>query len=120
MQLLSRLVHAGGDVYSSLEDTGYVAVGGCVPAVGIGGYILGGGYSMLSRAYGGLACDKAMSFTMVTADGDKVVTASAKENEDLFWALKGGGGGNFGIIVDVTLEVCPQPNQFICTVKTDS
>ena len=104
-----------GDVYSSLEDTGYVAVGGCVPAVGIGGYILGGGYSMLSRAYGGLACDKAMSFTMVTADGDKVVTASAKENEDLFWALKGGGGGNFGIIVDVTLEVCPQPNQFIWT-----
>ena len=102
-----------GDVYSALDDTGYVAVGGCVPAVGIGGYILGGGYSMLSRGHGGLACDKAKSFTMVTADAGKVVKASAEENQDLFWALKGGGGGNFGIVVDVTLEVCPRPNQFI-------
>lgn len=102
-----------GDVYSALDDTSFVAVGGCVPVVGIGGYILGGGYSMLSRAYGGLACDKAVSFSMVTADGNKVVKASAEENQDLFWALKGGGGGNFGILVDVTLEVCPRPNQFI-------
>jgi len=104
-----------GDVYSALDNTNYVAVGGCVPVVGIGGYILGGGYSMLSRAYGGLACDKAMSFTMVTADGSKVVKASATENQDLFWALKGGGGGNFGVLVDVTLEVCPRPNTFIWT-----
>ena len=110
------IVQAGaswGDVYSVLDDTGYVAVGGCVPAVGIGGYILGGGYSMLSRAYGGLACDKAVSFTMVTADGNEVVKASSTENGDLFWALKGGGGGNFGVLVDVTLEVCPRPSQFI-------
>lgn len=104
-----------GDVYSALDDTSYVAVGGCVPAVGIGGYILGGGYSMLSRGYGGLACDKALSFTMVTADGNKLVKASAEENKDLFWALKGGGGSNFGILVDVTLEVCPRPKQFIWT-----
>ena len=104
-----------GDVYSVLDDTGFVAVGGCVPAVGIGGYILGGGYSMLSRVYGGLACDKALSFTMVTADGSKVLTVSAEENEDLFWALKGGGGGNFGVLVDVSLEVCPRPKQFIWT-----
>lgn len=102
-----------GDVYSALDDTGYVAVGGCVPAVGVGGYILGGGYSMLSRGYGGLACDKALSFTMVTADGREVIKASDTENQDLFWALKGGGGGNFGVLVDVTLEVCPRPEQFI-------
>lgn len=102
-----------GDVYAALDKTNYVAVGGCVPAVGIGGYILGGGYSMLSRGYGGLACDKAVSFTMVTADGSKLVKASPMENQDLFWALKGGGGGNFGVLVDVTLEVCPRPNQFI-------
>lgn len=102
-----------GDVYSALDDTEYVAVGGCFPAVGIGGYILGGGYSMLSRGYGGLACDKAICFTMVTADGSSIVKASAEENQDLFWALKGGGGGNFGILVDVTLKVCPRPKQFI-------
>jgi UDP-N-acetylenolpyruvoylglucosamine reductase len=104
-----------GDVYKALENTNYVAVGGCVPAVGIGGYILGGGYSMLSRAYGGLACDMAEEFTMVTADGDQVVKVSKDKNKDLFWALKGGGGGNFGVLVDVTLKLSPRPKQFIWT-----
>ena len=107
-----------GDVYAAMEDTEYVAVGGCVPAVGIGGYILGGGYSMLSRAYGGLACDKAVEFTMVTADGDRIVKASQEENGDLFWALRGGGGGNFGVLVDVTLEVCARPKEFVWTRLT--
>ena len=102
-----------GDVYAALERTDYVAVGGCVPAVGVGGYILGGGYSMLSRAYGGLACDKAKEFTMVTADGSKIVKASEEENKDLFWALKGGGGGNFGVLVDVTLKLSARPKQFV-------
>ena len=102
-----------GDVYSAVDQTSYVAVGGCVPCVGIGGYILGGGYSMLSRGYGGLACDKALAFTMVTADGKDLVKASATENQDLFWALKGCGGGNFGVLVDVTLELSQRPNQFI-------
>ena len=102
-----------GNVYSALDNSNYVAVGGCVPAVGIGGYILGGGYSMLSRACGGLACDKAVSYTMVTASGKDVVNASDTENQDLFWALKGGGGGNFGVLVDVTLKVCPRPHKFI-------
>jgi len=102
-----------GDVYGALETYSYVAVGGCVPVVGIGGYILGGGYSMLSRANGGLGCDKAVSFTMITADGGQVVTASSTCNNDLFWAMKGGGGGNFGILVDVTLKVVPSPKEFI-------
>lgn len=102
-----------GDVYSTLDNTGYVAVGGCVPAVGISGYIQGGGYSMLSRAYGGLACDKAVSFTMVTVDGKEAVRASADENKDLFWALRGGGGGNFGVITDIMLQVCPRPHEFV-------
>ena len=104
-----------GDVYKALENTNYVAVGGCVPAVGIGGYILGGGYSMLSRAYGGLACDKVEEFTMVTADGNQVVKVSKDKNEDLFWALKGGGGGNFGVLVDITLKLSPRPKKFIWT-----
>ena len=69
----------------------YMAVGGCVPAVGIGGYIQGGGYSMLSRAYGGLACDNVLEFTMVTVDGERIIKASNLENQDLYWALKGGG-----------------------------
>ena len=88
-----------GDVYSAVDNSGYIVVGGCVPAMGIGGYILGGGYSMLSR--GRLACDSAISFTMVTADGEEVVEATTTVNEDLFWGLRGGGGGNFSVLVDV-------------------
>ena len=101
-----------GDVYSAVDGSGYVVVGGCVPAVGIGGYILGGGYSMLSRGNGGLACDNVESYTMVTADGEEVVKTSDEVNQDLFWALRGGGGGNFGVLIDVTLQLCESPRQF--------
>lgn len=54
-------------------------------------FLVGGVYSMLSR--GRLACDNAISFTMVTADGEEVVEATTTVNEDLFWGLRGGGGG---------------------------
>lgn len=89
-----------------LDDISYVVVGGCVFVVGIGGYIFGGGYSMLLCGYGGLVCDKVMFFIMVIVDGSNFVKVLAEENEDFFWVLKGGGGGNFGILVDVILEVC--------------
>ena len=101
-----------GNVYGAVDKSGYVAIGGCVPAVGIGGYILGGGYSILSRAYGGLACDNVLEYTMVTADGERIVKANGSENQDLFWALKGGGGGNFGVLVDVTLKLFKSPKKF--------
>jgi len=67
---------------------------------------------MLSRANGGLSCDSAVSYTMVTADGKDVVTANEMVNQDLFWALRGGGGGNFGVLVDVTLRLHTSPRQF--------
>ena len=102
-----------GDVYSAVDKSEYVVVGGCVPAVGIGGYILGGGYSLLSRGHGGLACDRAEAFTMVTADGNAIVRATNDENPDLFWALRGGGGGNFGALIDVKLRLMPKPNYFV-------
>lgn len=95
-----------GDVYFVFDDIDYVVVGGCVLVVGIGGYIFGGGYSMLFCVYGGLVCDKVLLFIMVKVDGSKVVRVFVKENEDFFWVLKGGGGGNFGVMVDVILEVC--------------
>ena len=111
----TALVQVGanwGDVYGALDDSGYMAVGGCVPAVGIGGYIQGGGYSMLSRAYGGLACDNVLEFTMVTVDGERIIKASNLENQDLYWALKGGGGGNFGVLIDVTFKLYNSPKEF--------
>ncbi len=88
-----------------------LVVGGCCPSVGIGGYVLGGGYGLLSRRFG-LASDNALSMSMVTADGENVVKASPEENTDLFWGLCGGGGGNFGVLVDVTFKLHPAPSSF--------
>lgn len=90
------------NVYDKLEDKQLI-MGGMCPFVGVGGYTLGGGYSILSRKYG-LAIDNVISMTMVTANGDGVVTANATMNSDLFWAMRGGGGGNFGIVTDITFK----------------
>ena len=98
------------DVYTQMPDNKLV-VGGCCPSVGIGGYVLGGGYGLLSRRFG-LASDNALSMTMVTANGERVVNASPNQNSDLFWGLCGGGGGNFGVLVDVTFKTHPAPPSF--------
>jgi FAD/FMN-containing dehydrogenase len=69
----------------------------------MGGYILGGGHSPLSSIYG-MAADNVLGFEVVTPIGE-FVTANSTSNQDLFWALKGGGGGTFGVVTSVTLKV---------------
>ena len=94
------------NVYEYLEPYGLAVVGGRVPPVGVGGLITGGGNSYFSTARG-LACDNVAAFQVVLADSS-IVTASATENKDLFWALKG-GSSNFGIVTRFDLYTVPIP-----------
>ncbi len=78
-----------------------VSEGGC-PTVAVGGFLQGGGFGMLTRSTG-MACDAIREAQIVLADG-RIVTASPVENADLFWAIRGGGGGNFGVVTRYRVE----------------
>lgn len=97
------------DLYGFLQNAGtdHIPVGGGCTSVGVAGFVLGGGYSFVSRSYS-LGCDSLVSATIVTADGAvrRVAADSASTKErDLFWACQGGGGGNFGVVVQMQLRV---------------
>lgn len=102
-----------GSADEATQKHGLAVSAGIVSHTGVGGLTLGGGFGWISRKYG-LTIDNLLSVEMVTATGD-VVQASASENEDLFWAARG-GGGNFGIVttfefqaVDIGTEVFTGP-----------
>ena len=80
----------------------HVPGGGC-PTVGVGGYMQGGGYGFTSLLFG-MNCDNVIGIQMALADG-RVVTASAQENEDLFWAVRGGTGNNFGVLLEIKFQL---------------
>ncbi|KAJ5267650.1 hypothetical protein N7478_010458 [Penicillium angulare] len=94
------------ELYLALGKHNRTAIAGSSHSVGAaGGYIQGGGHSPFG-AWKGLASDNALEFEVVTANGT-LVTANSYQNTDLFWALRGGGGGTFGVVTRVTIRTFP-------------
>jgi hypothetical protein len=93
-----------GSIDTATQKAGLVFPSGVVSHTGASGLILGGGTGWLTRRFG-LSCDNVEGFTLVTADSS-VVRANAKENPDLFWALRG-GGGNFGVVTEFEVKLHP-------------
>ena len=94
-------------VYDSLGSRGRAIAGGSCATVGIAGLTLGGGVGVLTRAMG-LTCDAVTSIQVVTADR-RVRTVSAVQDPDLFWALRGGGGGHLGVVTSFRFATSPAP-----------
>jgi FAD/FMN-containing dehydrogenase len=90
------------DVQRALTRRGLTVPSGSCPSVGIGGLALGGGHGLAGRRFG-LTSDNLVGARVVTADG-RVRHVDADTNEDLYWACRGGGGGNFGIVTALTLK----------------
>jgi UDP-N-acetylenolpyruvoylglucosamine reductase len=93
-----------GDFNAATHAFGLATTGGIISTTGVSGLTLGGGIGYLARGFG-LSCDNLVAADVVTADGQFLI-ASEKENEDLFWALRG-GGGNFGVVTSLEFKVHP-------------
>jgi FAD/FMN-containing dehydrogenase len=97
-----------GEAYAAADMAKVTVVGGSEISVSsCGGYTLGGGHSWQGPAFG-MAVDNVLSFDVVLANGT-LVTASACSHSDLFWALRGGGGGTFGVVTQCTYATHPFP-----------
>lgn len=97
----------GGDLNDELSRHGLMFPGGHCPTVGMGGYLLQGGFGWNSRKWG-LACQSLLAIDVVTADGE-LVRASTNENADLFWAARGAGCGFFGVVTKFYLRLHELP-----------
>lgn len=112
LETMTATIEAGanlGQVYNKLWKYGTTIPGGTESSVGLAGLTLGGGIGMLTRNFG-LTCDNLLEIEMVRACGHKgagMMKANENLNRDLFWACRGGGGGNFGIVTSFTFKVHP-------------
>lgn len=109
-----RTVTVGGGVsnakvYRDLAEAGLPFAGGSCPSVGVSGYAMGGGWNFFCR-YWGMGCDWLQAIQMVNYEGD-LITADEHRNPDLYWACRGGGDGNFGVVVSMTFRLPPLPGR---------
>ncbi|MCV7178690.1 FAD-binding oxidoreductase [Mycolicibacterium sphagni] len=126
LRRLPKPVDTGGDVVTlapaadldsvqtQLAARGRSIPSGSCPTVGVAGLTLGGGLGSDARLRG-LTCDTLQSASLVLPSGD-VVTASAQDHDDLFWALRGGGGGNIGVVTSLTFRTCPTTDRDVATL----
>ncbi|MGI5225116.1 FAD-binding oxidoreductase [Actinoallomurus sp. CA-142502] len=106
----SVVVGAGtklGDLYRSLRMRGRTVPGGCGPSVGVAGLTLGGGLGILGRAHG-LTCDRLVRAQVVLANGHTVECDDQHDGE-LFWALRGAGAGQFGVVTTLVFDTVSAP-----------
>ena len=96
-----------GEVYGSLLEQALTIPAGSCPSVGIAGLALGGGLGIIGRKYG-LTSDHLVSVQIVVADG-RVLQCDDHHDDDLFWALRGGGPGSFGVVTALTFRTIPAP-----------
>jgi FAD/FMN-containing dehydrogenase len=97
-----------GHVYDALDAHGLTIPAGCGPDVGIAGLTLGGGLGILGRKHG-LTSDHLLAARVVLADGS-IVECSEYREEEFFWALRGSGGGNFGVVTSLDFRTVPAPS----------
>jgi FAD/FMN-containing dehydrogenase len=96
-----------GDLYDELAGHGVTIPAGCGPTVGIAGLTLGGGLGILGRRHG-LTCDHLLAAQVVLADG-RLVDCDDHHDPELFWALRGAGAGNFGVVTSLAFGTLPPP-----------
>jgi FAD/FMN-containing dehydrogenase len=96
-----------GDLYQALQPHDLTVPGDTCPGVGIAGLTLGGGLGLLGRRYG-LTCDHLLAAEIVLADG-RTIECDQQHDPELFWALRGGSAGNFGVVTALVFRLRPAP-----------
>lgn len=97
------------EIYEALGQKGYAFPGGGCPTVGVAGFALGGGWGYSCRLLG-LGCDFLKEVVLIDAEGQEVI-ANEKSHQELFWALRGSGGGQFGVVVRLTFNLPPKKDK---------
>ncbi|GFN19172.1 FAD binding domain protein [Aspergillus tubingensis] len=104
-----------GELFANMAKHDAIAVGGENADVGVVGWATGGGHGLATGTYG-MGADNIVEATVVTPDG-RVLKANACQNQDLFWALRGGGGGTFGVITSLTVKAYKMPSVTLAMIN---